>query len=242
MSNSSSGRRKKVTTTPSGVSYKQFMQMSENERYDLIEKIIDDNNIKVPDYLDNSQTSKVMYALGMNNKPEMVSDKEFDKLKGDAMYRTVNNAKTQTSENIINQIKTSDYTQLSGDASSAYGRGIYFAKTFTESARYGINDKNPIMMRAKIKSNAKIEDYGSLRRTVKNDTRFYNSRNMNRSDIYSLYALAKGLDGWHSKGTGYTVIVNRGSLVTTSTNKKTQRQKGIIGGFKRLSWKTAPDA
>ena len=118
-------------TPQNRVSYAQFIKMSEQEKYDVMERIIDDKNIKVPDYLDKSVTSKIIYALGMNGKPEMVSETEFDKRKGRSIYRTVNNnnAMNMTASDILNQIKTSDYTQVSGDRSSAFGRALYFAST-----------------------------------------------------------------------------------------------------------------
>ncbi len=230
--NGSSGRKKKSSATPSsGVTYDQFLKMSSDEQVDLIEKIIDDDNIKVPDYLDNSQTSKVMYALGMNNKPEMVSDKELNKLKGRAIYRTVNNSKNISAKDIIDQIKTGDYTQLSDV--SAYGRALYFANSFTNSASYGYPNQS-VMMRAKIKPNAKIENEGNMWALIAKDKAFKNITKIKNDDKIALYAISKGIDGWYDSGSGYMMIINRGSLVTSPQNKTSL--------YKFRGWASAPDA
>ena len=70
----SSGVASQKANTPSGVSYSQFMQMSDDQKYQTIDTILNDSNIQVPSYLDSSRTSKVVYALGMDNKPTVVSD------------------------------------------------------------------------------------------------------------------------------------------------------------------------
>ena len=68
--------------TPSGVTYDQFMQMTDDQKYNLMDSIILDPNLKTPDTMDDSDTSKVLYALGVTNKPTVVDDATLDNMSG----------------------------------------------------------------------------------------------------------------------------------------------------------------
>ncbi len=145
--------------TPSGVTYKQFVQMTDQEQADLLAKIIDDPNIKVPSYLDDSLTSKIMVALGMNGKPKVVDDATLDGMQGRELYRTVyemGSMPPPSTDAIIDQIRYGDFTQMSGKGGSYHGRAIYFATDLTDSTMYGSGERNPMVMRAKLNPNAKI--------------------------------------------------------------------------------------
>ena len=156
-----SGRRRKGNnkiSTPSGVTYEQFFAMSDDDKADFVFDVINNPNIVVPDYLDKSATSKVMYALGMNNKPQVVSDSELDKMSGEDLYRSVyDSSKNDISgTEILDQIRYADYTQLSSSGGSVHGRAVYFATNFEDSMYFSLYGDNPVMMRAKINPNAKI--------------------------------------------------------------------------------------
>lgn len=229
-------------TTPSGVTYQQFMGMSDTQKYSTIESILDDSNIKVPSYLDDSDTTKVIYALGMNNATTVVTDAQLDNMQGREIFRTVYDASPQiTSDMILDQIRNGEYTQMSGSGGSAHGRAIYFATDFTGSTVYGLGQKNPMVMRAKINSNANIRSEASLRRQMNGDSTYQSSR-LNRTltrkyseDDMSLYALSHGIDGWYS-GT-YTMMVNRGALTASSQNKSIYSS----GTYRASSWSSAPN-
>lgn len=210
------------TTSPSGITYDQFMQMSDAQKYQTINDIIFDPNIQVPSYLDGSQTSKLMYALGMNNKPTVVSDAQLDTMQGREIFRTVYNANsTVTSDMILDQIRNGDYTQMSGSGGSAHSRALYFATNFADSAAYGRYESNPMVMRAKLNPNARIRSETSLTRQMHSDVNWRNSqiaRNAHYSDALSLYAIAHNVDGWYSST--YTMIVNRGNMTASSQNRR----------------------
>ena len=232
-----SGRRhrenNKVDTpsTPSGVTYDQFMQMSDDDKIDFIHGVISNQNITVPDYLDNSVTSKVIYALGMNNKPEVVSDSELDKMPGDDLYRTVyDSSRIEISgTEILDQIRYGDYTQLSGNLSSAYGRALYFATKFKDASEYGRKNPTAVMMRVKINPSAKIVSENKLG-DIMIKSNFHKKLNVKGYDCIALTALAHGIDGWSDQ---YTMIINRGALTVSSTSKK------IANSF---SWRESPNA
>lgn len=254
---------KKISTrtkakTPSGVSYDQFMKMSDSEKYDTMDRIINDQNIKVPDYLDNSITSKVMYGLGMNNKPKVVTDAQLDAMPGKDLYRTVYDTTSPPpyAQDILNQIRTGDYTQMSGSGGSAHGRAIYFARNdFRGSASYGNRGNNAMMMRAKINQGANMMKESTLTSMMNSDSDFGKkiSGQHNSTDAKALYSLSHGIDGWYADYGSYNMVVNRGALTASSTNKKTTTyQKTPTGRIKKrygqpvtitaTSWASADDA
>ena len=210
-----------VVNTPSGVTYDQFMQMSDDQKYQTMNNIISDQNIQVPNYLDPSTTSKILYGLGMNNKPTVVSDTQLDSMQGREIFRTVYESGSlppPTSADILDQIRNEDYTQMSGSGGSAHGRALYFATDFTDSRVYGDGERNATMMRAKINPNARIVSETNLNSMMSADASFQRSSISGTGrDAKALYAISHGIDGWYS-GT-YTMMVNRGVLTASNQNK-----------------------
>lgn len=236
--------------TPSGVDYDGFMKMSDSQKYATMDSIIHDSNIKVPDYLDGSVTSKVMYGLGLTNKPTVVDDATLASMPGKDLYRTVyeqGSMPPPSSADILDQIRTGDFTQLSGSGGSAYGRALYFARDdFTGSRCYGDGERNAMMMRAKINPKANMRSEQSLTQQMRADSAWQNHNvSANNRDSIALYALSHGIDGWYS-GT-YTMIVNRGILTASSKNKSiatnglTKTGQLKKGSSYAYSWDTAMD-
>ncbi|MBR0315670.1 MAG: hypothetical protein IJQ99_02250 [Synergistaceae bacterium] len=234
---SSGKKRQNKADTLSGVSYEQFFAMSDEDKADFVFNVINNPNIIVPDYLDDSVTSKVMYALGMNNKPIVVSDSELDKLPGEDLYRTVYDTPDSSisSTEILDQIRHSDYTQLSGSGGSVYGRAIYFATDFERSAMFGIEETNPVMMRAKINPNAKIIEVHNLS-NISTNSRFIKKLQTRikgdytkdfSNDWMSLTALANGIDGWklNKNKYDYVMVLNRRALTVSSKSKKVDNEE-----------------
>ena len=266
-SGAGSGRKTGGGGTPSGVNYEEFMKMSEDERYDFMEKIINDSNIVVPNYLDKSITSKVMYGLGMNNKPTVVSDEELDKIKGADLYRLVYESpkSSLTSKEILEQIKFSDYTQLSDKGGSAYGKGLYFTDEYGNALDYSAwgaskdypAANNPMMMRAKLKPGTSLPDIEKVWSDMAVDTSFYfrpsggserawggiiNSHGLtNHEETTSLYALSHGIKGVKAKQPGppgfetYEIAILDRSVLITSSANKSIKNAPE-------SWTEAPNA
>lgn len=242
------GGAKKPTTpagTPSGITYDQFMKMSDSEKYDTIESILADPNIQVPSYLDDSNTTKFLYGLGLNNKPTVVSDDQLDNMAGKDLYRTVYETGSMpppSTDAVLDQIRNGDYTHMSGKGGSAHGRAIYFARDdFVGSRYYGDGERNAMMMRGKLKPNAKIVSEHKLKMSAMNDSNFDNRRISLGADGLALYALSHGIDGWYS-GT-YIMMVNRGAMTFSSKNKSIYK-KGARKTYSNAatSWAEAGDA
>lgn len=228
--------------TPAGMTYDQFMQLSEQERFDKINEILDNQNIKVPDYLDSSDTTKLIYALGMDKKPTVVSDAQLDQMQGRELYRTVYETGSMpppSTADVIDQISNGDYTQMSGKGGSAHGRAIYFSTDYGDSAIYGSGERNPLIMRGKINPTANIRSESSLGRQMLNDTTWKSTIKQHRlssSDNIALYALSHGIDGWYSST--YTMMVNRGALTVSSQAKQIYNSRGSMN----RSWASSPNA
>lgn len=220
-------------------SYSDFLKLSEDERFSIMDSIVQDNNITVPNYLDSSSASKVIYALGMNDKPTVVTDAQLDAMSGRELFRTVYEKRWMpppSSDAILDQIRKGDYTQLSDSGGSAHGRAIYFATDYHGSAVYGHGEKNALVMRAKIAPTAKIVQESTLRAQMNSKSGF-SSRFMGQSysrdkDATALYAVSQGIDGWYSGS--YTMIVNRRALVSSSTTKTVRSGRGYA-----TDWSTA---
>lgn len=207
--------------TPSGIDYQQFMAMSDDQKFQTAQNIINDPNIVVPDYLDKSDTSKVIYALGMDNKPTVVSESQFDNVAGREIYRTVyekGSMPPPTSADVLDQVRNGDYTQMSGSGGSAHGRALYFATDFTDSTDYGSGERNAMVTRAKINSGANIVKESTIRTMMQNDKNYSNRSSWIDKDSIAIYALSNGIDGWYS-GT-YTMMVNRGALTISDQNRR----------------------
>ena len=151
--------------TPSGISFDTFSKMSDSEKISTLTNIINDDTINVPDYLDKSDTTKVIYALGMNNKPTVVSDSQLDSLPGRELFRCVydNGNPPIKSTDILDQIAYGDYTQLSGKGGSVHGRALYMGTSFSSAASYGQRGSNPVVMRSKLNPNANVRSEDSLK-------------------------------------------------------------------------------
>ena len=235
------GSANKPANTPSGMTLDDLMKLPEDQRYDALNDILDNPNIKVPDYLDSSDTTKLIYALGMNNKPTVVSDSQLDSMSGRELFRTIYETGSMpppSTDAVADQIRNGDYTHMSGKGGSLHGRAIYFATDFSDSAGYGWGEQNAMIIRGKLNSNANIRSEGSLQRQMYSDSTFDNSRlnkRLSGTDAIAAYALTHGVDGWYNRS--YTMMVNRGALTMSSQNKRVQSGRTYY-----YSWNDAVNA
>ena len=130
-------------TPKGGVAYSDFKKMSDDEKADVI---VMAQMVKPPIFLDDSGMQRFAYFTGMNDKPQIVSDSQLDKMSGTSLYRTVNNSYNSitdigyTAKDIHKQIAKGDYTMYSDSGGSAHGKAIYFADSvgfFTRAIEVG---------------------------------------------------------------------------------------------------------
>lgn len=231
---SKAGGVAKPTGTPSGYTYDDFMKMNVIQRMDIITKIVDDDSIKVPDdYIvgEYDNLSKVMYALGMDGKPTLVDDDEFDAMPGKTWYRTVNGDTNAflpfTGSDVIDSITNDDYTRMSGDGNSAYGRGLYFSDSLSGSLAYGWDYNTGRVMRVKASKDAKIGMGNKVKKELGKDYQWNNKQGY--TDGMPLTALAMGYDGyWNYAGGGekYLVMFNRKKFTAAKKHKSINTKPG----------------
>lgn len=219
-----------ITLPTGGTDYDTFSKMSDDEKADEISKAM---QIATPMFLDDSYLQKLMYYTGYNQKPDVVDDSTYTSTSGKEVFRTVHNVYDRTNDinytadDIIKQVQTGSFTQVSGSGGSVHGRAIYFADSIPASASYSTG-KNDTMMRAKIKTSAVIKS----ERTISNEIAKEMQSNSKLGQVlkkitYShdyesangVYCMAKGYDGWVATN-GYHMIINRGALVTSKSTKK----------------------
>ena len=89
-----------------------FRKLALDEQIKFCERAI--NETKVPDSLSANDFQKISYALGLNNKPQVLSDKEFDKQVADnnleLLHRVVKGNEKISAQAIADQLKNGEYT------------------------------------------------------------------------------------------------------------------------------------
>lgn len=224
---------------PMSASYDSFMAMTDDQKADTIDVMA---NQPAPDFLSDTAMQRFTYNLGLNDKPTLVDDATLDTMNGTELFRTVNAGKDPVArlrydaDEIATQIQRGRVTRYSDSGGSVYGRGLYFADNYGDSASaYGRttgNIKSTAIIRCKVNSNAKAIDYykakSSLRSEIASGSKLGKSlAKINRSDpesAVSIYALSKGYNVITS-GHGYFNVLNR-NAVTMSTTIKATNSKG----------------
>ena len=145
--------------------YDKFMAMTDDEKADFISANI---NAGVPAHLAQNDFQRFVYNSGLNEKPDVVSDATLDSMKGTEIFRTVNNVYDRSNDisynadQIAKQVMAGRVTRVSDNGGSVYGRGIYFADSYSGSTAYGNttgNVKKTAVVRAKLNNNAKVINY-----------------------------------------------------------------------------------
>lgn len=208
--------------------YDNFMKMSDDQKADAIKTAISQG---IPDHLNkNSDYQKLIYNLGMNDKPTIVDDATLKSMKGTAVFRTVNSVYDRstdlsfTAPQIAKQTQSGKITRVSNGSTAVYGDGIYFATSRRGSSAYGGTHGNinkTCMMSGKLNNNAKIITYSDASKGVfkekANGTKLGKVlMKCGRTSQASIYALAKGYNVIDA-GNGYLNVINRGALTMSKT-------------------------
>ena len=210
--------------------YNTFMAMTDDEKADFIATNISQG---VPAHLAQNDFQRFVYNSGLNEKPDVVDDATLNTMTGTEIFRTVNNVYDRqndisyNADQISKQVMAGRVTRVSDNGGSAYGRGIYFADSYYESA-YGYgnksgNIKQTAVMRAKLNNNAKTINYSQARTGATQEIASGSKlgRTLSRCDRASqasIYAMSKGYNVI-SSGNGYLNILNRNAITMSSTVK-----------------------
>ena len=209
--------------------YNKFMAMTDDEKADFISA-----NIKqgVPDHLAQNDFQRFIYNSGLNEKPEIVSDATLDTMTGTEIFRTVDNVYNKqkdlsySADQIAKQVTQGRYTRVSDTGGSVYGRGIYFADSYSDSTSYGGtrgNVKQTAVMRGKLNNNAKVINYNTASqgasREISSGSKL--GKVLGKADSasrVSIYAMSKGYNVI-SSGHGYLNVLNRNAITMSSDIK-----------------------
>lgn len=216
--------------------YNQFMAMSDDDKADFIS-----TNIKqgVPAHLAQNDFQRFVYNSGLNEKPDVVSDATLNTMTGTEVFRTVNNVYdskndiSYSADQIAKQVMQGRVTRVSDNGGSVYGRGIYFADSYSGSTSYGRTTgdaKKTAVIRAKLNNNAKPIDYSTASKGAKAEMASGSKlgRTLSRCDSdsrASIYAMAKGYNVITS-GHGYFNVLNRNAITMSSDIKPSNGYKG----------------
>jgi hypothetical protein len=213
-------------------SYDAFMAMSDDDKADFIS-----TNIKsgVPDHLADNSFQRFLYNSQITDKPDIVDDATLDTMTGTEIFRTVNYVDKKynpagigyTAPQIANQVMKGTDTRVSDTGGSVYGRGIYFADSYSHStSMYGNttgNVKATAVMRAKLNNNAKVisstkAKFGA-RQEIASGSKLGKALARCDSDSQaSIYAMSKGFNVI-SSGHGYFNILNRNAMTMSKDVK-----------------------
>ena len=206
--------------------YDAFMQMTDDQKADVIDSMIKQG---VPSHLADNDFQKMIYNIGLNDKPQLVDDATLDGMNGTELWRTVNNVYDRkndisyTADQIARQVQAGRVTRVSDTGGSVYGRGIYFADSKSESSYYGNtrgNVQKTAQIRCKLNSNAKVISYNSAVNGVSSEISKGTKlgkvlKKCDRQSQSSIYALAKGYNVITSGG-GYYNVLNRNAVTMSN--------------------------
>lgn len=206
--------------------YDAFMQMTDDQKADVIDAMIKQG---VPAHLADNDFQKMIYNIGLNDKPQLVDDDTLDSMNGTELWRTVNNVYDRqndisyTADQIARQVQAGRVTRVSDTGGSVYGRGIYFADSKSESSYYGNtrgNVQKTAQIRCKLNSNAKVISYSKaglgVSSEIMNGTKLGKVlKKCDRQSQTSIYALAKGYNVITS-GHGYYNVLNRNAVTMSN--------------------------
>ena len=212
-----------------------FRNLTDDEKADIIDTLI---KTPVPTFLAKNSFQQFTYGMKMDDKPTVVDDTTLNTMGGKEIFRTVNNSVDTThrmrfdADEVAMQVLKGTYTRVSDSGGSVYGKGIYFADSYSDSTAYGNtsgNIKKTAVIRGKLNPNAKTITYSQAKSLAQKEIASGSKlgKALSKADTQSatsIYALSKGYDVMTS-GHGYYNVLNRGAL----TMSKDIRAMGKYG-------------
>ena len=227
----------KAPATPSGLTLSDVQAMDDDALHDFL---INVNNTDTPDFLNSHHLQKMIYALGLNDKPEIISQKEFDDMTINApfgsaapiLYRTVNDTTTpdgvSMSAKQIQQMFTDGKLTYVGNG--IHGDGLYFSDSKSGSLLYGTPGKASLISgvlngKAKIITEKALKsEYDKFVKAHPRSRKALGFARKNSShDSYSQFALLRGYNVIVSKQWGnenYYTVLDRSVISTTGKLEK----------------------
>ena len=154
------------TLTNASQNWQNFQKMDGSQVATYLKGL---SNVQMPYSLAKNDTQRIVYDLGLNDKPQVVTSKDFDKISGTTYYRGVKSnvdskgVVLDTAFDVANKTLLGKYTSI---GSGMYGNGFYFTDSRSTARGYaggGSGLNNSVIMRMKIDpSKARIVEYSRL--------------------------------------------------------------------------------
>lgn len=216
--------------TPPSRTLDQFRQMNESELITYLAGL--GRNVVMPalDSLPEFDTQRLVYDLGLNQAPTVVSDAEFNKIKGETFYRGVRSAKDSsgsyvaTAQDIVNETLYGNSSRIGAGIS---GDGFYFGSKGTAEAyagkTTGISNRDGAIMKMKVTGPVRSVTRDSLVSMFSRESRavqraFENMSTVNNewsTGYLGAYALYKGYNAITRPSAGHYIVLDR-SIITMS--------------------------
>lgn len=211
---------------PLGVSLAEVQAMSDQELHDFLINVY---HTDIPDFLNDVHLQKMIYSLGLNDGPEIVSQQEFDNMVSagnEVIYRTVNpttvNGVSFSANDICDMLTDGDVTYV---GVGVHGDGLYFSNDLRGSKAYGYSSQAKTVG-AVFNGKARIITEGRLRSQydafVKTHPQTQKALGYARSKSYhdsmSQFALIQGYNVIVSQQTStedYYTVLDRSVLTMT---------------------------
>lgn len=216
-------------STPSGLTLSDVQAMDDQQLHDFL---IDVNKTDIPAFLNDIHLQRMIYALGMNDTPEIVDSATFKQLTTGPgaltpIYRTVNdttvNGVSMTAQDICDMLTDGDTTYV---GNGIHGDGLYFSNDLAGSKAYGHGGSRSKTVAAVLNMNAKVISetqlkslYDSFVKTHPQSRKALGfARSKSSHDSMSQFALTQGYNVITSKQFGgevYYTVLDRSVLTMT---------------------------
>jgi hypothetical protein len=217
------------TPAPSGVTMADLAKMDDKELRDFLVGV---DKVDIPAFLNSHHFQKMTYALGLNDKPEVVSNAQLQRLIANgatAVYRTVNDTRVSgvdfTATDICDMLIDGDLTY---HGNGIHGDGLYFSDSLAGSRAYGNTTRKTMTgvlnSNARVVSESKLQsEYDSYVQTHPQTRRALGfAKSKSSHDSMSQFALIRGYNVITSGGGGgetYYTVLDRKALTMTRTLK-----------------------
>lgn len=216
------------------ISYTPLNQKDEADT-SMHDFLINVQSVDMPQFLCDSHLQRMIYGLGMNDKPQIVSDKQLNAMVKQGavpIYRTVNDSDddvqgiSMTSDDICDMMTDGS---LSYVGRGVHGDGLYFSDSKRGSKLYGNPGQNPKTLRAVLNpAKARAISESSLQSAydafVKSHPRTRRALGFAKahstSDSMSQFALLMGYNVITTKvgyNETYYTVIDRSALIMSKT-------------------------
>ena len=208
-------------------SWQQYQNMTVPEVSRYINGLKRNVQMDPAGFLPDADTQRVVYDLGLNDKPQIVTDAAFNAVKGPVYYRGVtkltdrNGTLLMSAQGVANQTMYGDFTRIGGGVA---GDGFYFSDSRTTANSYAGQAhslRDGAIMRMKLDmTKARPVTLSALQTQFKAEHSAVQNSFRNMKDVagwstgyLSAYALYKGYNVITRPEAGHVIPLDRSCMI-----------------------------